>query len=174
MTSHEDDRARRTGEILAGDAVWVDPPDVLDSILSEITPRRRNLWIPAAAILVLVTAIGWVGLNRPEPVDFIIAGTDLAPAATADVRIVETPAGIILRLNVTGLDPAEPGTYYQGWVVSGEGEVSVGTFHMRGGDGFVAFWSGVDLDDYPELIVSLQEEGAGPDRSDRVVMTGRA
>jgi hypothetical protein len=173
MTSHDDDRSRRTGEILAGEAVWADPPDVLDSILSEITPGRRKLWVGAAAA-VLVLVVAGVVLTRPEPVDFTIAGTELAPAATADVRIVETPAGIVLRLDVAGLAPADPGTYYQGWVVSGEREVSVGTFHMRGGDGFVAFWSGVDLDDYPELIVSLQEEGAGPARSDRVVMTGRA
>ncbi|HVR32819.1 MAG TPA: anti-sigma factor [Acidimicrobiia bacterium] len=175
MTSH-DDRSRRTGEILAGTAVWADEPELLGSVLAEIeVPRRsRGPWMAAAAALALVAAVGSLILTRPAPVDFTLAGTELAPAASAEVRLVETPAGIVLRLEVEGLEPAAPGTYYQGWVVSDAAEVSVGTFHMRGGDGSVAFWSGVAPAEYPELIVTLQEETAGPARSDVVVMTGRA
>jgi hypothetical protein len=45
---------------------------------------------------------------------------------------------------------------------------------MRGGDGSVSLWSGVEAGDYPELIVTLEDETAGPARSDLVVMTGRA
>lgn len=174
MNSPDD---RRTREILTGESVWVDPPDVLDRILAAVTPppaSRRVYWIAAAAVLAVVVGIGGVVLTRPEPVDFRLAGTELAPAAIADVRVIETPAGIVLRLDVAGLEPAAPGSYYQGWVVSGERAVSVGTFHMRGGDGAVAFWSGVHPVDYPELIVTLQDEANGPARSDRVVMTGRA
>jgi len=175
MTTH-DDRARKTGEILAGTAVWADEPEVLGSVLAEIdvSRRPRGRWMAAAAAFALVVAVGSVILTRPAPVDFTLAGTELAPAASAEVRLVETPAGIVLRLEVQGLEPAAPGTYYQGWVVSDAAEVSVGTFHMRGGDGSVAFWSGVAPTEYPELIVTLQEETAGPARSDEVVMTGRA
>lgn len=176
MTSHD---GSRTVDILAGETVWADPPDVLDAVLAEVdTGGRgrsgRTLWVPAAAVLVLVVAIASFALTRPEPVDFTMAGTSLAPTATADVRVVETPAGIVLRLEVAGLPPAEPGTYYQGWVVAGDRAVSVGTFHMRGGDGSVAFWSGVAPIDYPELIVTLQNETDGPARSGLVVLTGRA
>lgn len=175
MTSH-DDRPRRTGEILAGTAVWAEEPEVLGSVLDEIRVSRPPVgrWVAVAAAFVVVAAVGSVILTRPAPVDFTMAGTELAPAASAEVRVVETPAGIVLRLEVEGLEPAAPGTYYQGWVVSDTAEVSVGTFHMRGGDGSVAFWSGVAPAEYPELIVTLQEETAGPARSDVVVMTGRA
>lgn len=176
MTSHDD---FRTAEILTSEAVWADAPDVLDAVLAEIDSAGpgasdRRLWMPAAAVLFLVVAIASFALTRPEPVDFTLAGTNLAPTASADVRVVETPAGIVLRLDVAGLPPADPGTYYQGWVVAGDRAVSVGTFHMRGGDGGVAFWSGVEPTDYPELIVTLQSETDGPARSDLVVLIGRA
>lgn len=171
------DEGRRTSQILSGGDVWADAPDVLDAVLAEVSPGRRpsRWWIVASAAVVTVvvgtTALLW---ERPEPVDFTLAGTELAPAATAAVRIVDTPAGVVLRLEVEGLQPAEDGRYYQGWVVGGDNEVSVGTFHMRGGDGSVSLWSGVAIEDYPELIVTLQEETAGPARSDVVVLTGRA
>jgi hypothetical protein len=178
MTSH-DDRSRRTAEILSDGAVWVEAPDMLDRIMREIdappTPRIRRWWIAVpAAVIAVVAAVGIFNGMQPEDYDFTMRGTDLAPNAHAAVRIVETPAGIILRLEMEGLDPALPGTYYQGWVVSGERAVSVGTFHMRGGDGTVAFWSGVDLDRYDEVVITLQGEDGGPERSDVVVMTGRA
>ncbi|MEX1006030.1 MAG: anti-sigma factor [Acidimicrobiia bacterium] len=177
MSSH-DDRSRRTRETLADDAVWAATPDVLDDVLAAIEPPRRDMprrrWIAAAAAIVAVLGVGSVLVDRTEPPDFTLAGTELAPAAAADVRVVETPAGVVLRLEIAGLEPAASGSYYQGWVVSDDAAVSVGTFHMRGGDGSVAFWSGVDTSDYPELIITRQAETAGPARSDQVVMTGRA
>jgi hypothetical protein len=173
MTSH-DDRSKRIHEVLSSEALWAEPPDVLDGVLAEIEPRRVGLrwrWIAAAAAAIVIVAS--VVVDRPEPADFLLAGTDLAPAAEAEVRVVETPAGVVLRLAIVGLEPAEPGSYYQGWVVSDGAAVSVGTFHMRGGDGSVSFWSGVDPSEYPELIITRQDEMAGPARSDQVVMTGR-
>lgn len=168
----------RTTEILSGETVWAQAPDVLDAIFSEVdegpATASRWRWVAAAALLAIVVAVGGIVLTRPDPVDFTLAGTSLAPDASAEVRVVETPAGVVLRLEVAGLEPAAPGTYYQGWVLSGDRAVSVGTFHMRGGDGSIAFWSGVDPETYPELIVTLQDEDAGPVRSDQVVMTGRA
>jgi hypothetical protein len=175
MTSRNEPR---TTEILSGETVWAQVPEVLEDILAEIDegPPAASMWrwVPVAALLVVVVVVGGIMLNRPDPIDFTLAGTSLAPGASADVRVVETPAGVVLRLEVAGLDPAAPGTYYQGWVLSGDSAVSVGTFHMRGGDGSVAFWSGVDPEAYSELIVTLQDEEGGPARSDRVVMTGRA
>lgn len=173
MNEHD----RRTHEILGDATVWAEAPDVLDDVLTTIERRGsgRPLWVPAAvAVVGLIIALGAFLASRDDPVDFTLTGTELAPQATADVRVIETPAGIVLRLEVEGLDPAPPGAYYQGWVVSDDTAVSVGTFHMRGGDGSVAFWSGVETDRYPTLIVTLQEETAGPARSDTIVLTGRA
>lgn len=135
---------------------------------------RGPLWLPVGmAVVGVMIALAAFLASREDPPDFTLAGTEFAPEATAEVRIVDTPAGIILRLEVEGLEPAPPGTYYQGWVVSDDAAVSVGTFHMRGGDGQVAFWSGVETERYPTLVVTLQEERAGPARSDHVVLVGR-
>lgn len=177
--SNDYDSSRTTAEILADGAVWVETPNVLDRVLADISQpvpvRRRRIRVVAAVAVVGVLATLAIFLRNPsDPADFLLAGTDLAPEATAEVRVTETPAGIILRLEVERLEPAPAGSYYQGWVVSESGEVSVGTFHMRGGDGSVAFWSGVELDRYPMLIVTLQKETGGPARSDTVVLSGRA
>jgi hypothetical protein len=50
--------------------------------------------------------------------------------------------------------------------------VSIGTFHLRGGAAMVTLWSGVPLEDYPTLTVTLQREGAGTDSSGEVVLRG--
>ncbi|MDX1448518.1 MAG: anti-sigma factor [Acidimicrobiia bacterium] len=174
-----DDRSERTTEILADPTLWADTPDVLSRVLADTAEPtradRRQIWIPAAvAVAGLALALLAFLSDREPPADFLLAGTDLAPQASAEVRVIETPAGIVLRLEVEGLDPAPSGMYYQGWVVSDEGAVSVGTFHMRGGDGSVAFWSGVEPERYPTLIVTLQDEAGGPARSETVVLTGQA
>ena len=104
---------------------------------------------------------------------FAIEGTELDPNATATAEVAELPNGAAIRLDVENLDPAPDGYYYQGWVRSEAGEtVTIGTFHMRGGDGTVTLWSGVDLAAYPTLTVTLQQEGAGPESSGEVVLRG--
>jgi hypothetical protein len=85
-----------------------------------------------------------------------------------------TDAGWWIRLDVTDLPPAPDGMYYEGWVWSDAGEgVSIGTFHLRGGDAPVVLWSGVPLAEYPSIWVTLEDEEEGPEASDLVVMTGR-
>ena len=104
--------------------------------------------------------------------EFDVAGTELAPDASAVATVDERGSGVAIELDVRGLPPAEPGTYYQGWVKGPEGLVTVGTFHLRGGDDTVDLWSGVPLDRYPTLTVTLQDEGGGQESSGRVVLTG--
>ena len=56
---------------------------------------------------------------------------------------------------------------------NGEDEaVTMGTFHMRSGDATVTLWSGVDVDEYPTLTITLQKEGAGPESSGEVYLRG--
>jgi hypothetical protein len=43
---------------------------------------------------------------------------------------------------------------------------------MRGGDDDVELWSGVPLDRYPTLTVTLQEEGGSQQSSGRAVLSG--
>lgn len=139
---------------------------------------RRGLVLAAAAALVVVAGVAGAivatrGADDPAGTEVAIAGTELAPGASATAHVQETGSGLDITLDVSDLPPAEPGTYYQAWVRNAEGEtVTIGTFHMRGGDDEVDLWAGVDLEDYPTLTVTLQQEGAGPASSGQVVLAG--
>ena len=65
------------------------------------------------------------------------------------------------------------GSHYEGWLRADDGEmVSVGTFHMRGGDGSVVLWSGMRVAEYSTLIVTKQVERSADDSHDQVVLEG--
>jgi hypothetical protein len=192
--------AGRLRELLADGSVWAEPtPGGADDLLAAIRaeggarpdtgsggtprpvavgdhPRRRRTLVALAAAAALLVVVGVVGLvarsgdGGGREVD--VAGTDLAPDASAVARVDDLGSGVAIELDVRGLPPAPPGTYYQGWVKGDDGLVTVGTFHLRGGDDTVELWSGVPLDRYPTLTVTLQDEGAGAESSGRVVLTG--
>jgi hypothetical protein len=192
------DSAVRFRDLLADDAVWAEPPPTgVDDLLAAIEAesgggvaaaagtahpqaparaRGHRLMLVAAAAVIVVLA-GVVGIlvraaGDDAGQDFQVAGTELAPEASAVATVEETGSGVAIELDVSGLPPAEPGTYYQAWVKGPDGLVTVGTFHMRGGDDHVELWSGVPVDRYPTLTVTLQEEGAGQESSGRVVLSG--
>ena len=110
--------------------------------------------------------------GRDADVEIALAGTDLAPGASADARLIDTDAGVVVLLDVRDLPPAPEGFYYQGWVRNADEGVTIGTFHMRGGDNEIELWSGVPLEDYPVITVTLQREGDGPASSGDVVLRG--
>lgn len=177
-------------EILSRDTTWEEPPpEVADLLLAaisardvttgtpKVTHRRRWVWAAAvvgAAALALVMA-GVLGLfSSPEEQIVAIAGTELQPAATGQAAIRETDAGWWIRLDINDLPAAADGTYYEGWVWDDDGHgVSIGTFHMRGGEQSVVLWSGVDPQDYPAIWVTLEDEDGDASASDQVVMRGR-
>jgi Anti-sigma-K factor rskA, C-terminal len=175
---------------LAQDETWADPPgSVLDGVLlsieletsgSKVGPARVWWRRPLAVAGVLVAALAVVllslagFLSRADETVVAMSGTHIDPHASGTATLKSTGGGWVIHLDVNGLPPAAPGTYYEGWVWSDGGEgVSIGTFHLRGGDQPVTLWSGVDLSEYPSIWVTLQNEGAGPEPSDQVVMRGR-
>jgi hypothetical protein len=86
-----------------------------------------------------------------------LAGTDLAPMAKAGVEVLDRGDGYALVLATDGLAPAPDGMYYEGWLRSVGGDsVSIGTFHLREGDGIVVLWSGVSIEDFPTLTITLR------------------
>jgi hypothetical protein len=204
-SGQRDESARETAtrfrDLLADDAVWVEPsPTGVDDLLAAIQaesggtvpaapatapaahPRvssrrrsRRLMLVAAAAGFVAVAGVVGILVRSADDgagQDFAVAGTELAPNASGVGTVEETGSGVSIELDVSGLPPAEPGTYYQAWVKGPDGLVTVGTFHMRGGDDHVDLWSGVPLDRYPTLTVTLQQEGAGQESSGRVVLSG--
>jgi len=143
--------------------------------------RHRRWAAPAlsaaAAVIVVLLGLGIVNAIADRPADgeveLALDGTDLAPDATATARIVDLPAGSRIRLDVEGLEPAAPGTYYEVWLrQDAEIGVSAGTFHLRG-DGDIELWAGVSLNDYPLVTITVQEE-AEPVSSGRVVLKALA
>jgi hypothetical protein len=192
--------ATRFRDLLADDAVWAEPsPTGVDDLLaaiqtesgtvpaapaaapavhSRVPSRRRSrrlMLVAAAAGIVAVAGVVGILVRSADDgagQDFAVAGTELAPTASGVGTVEETGSGVSIELDVSGLPPAEPGTYYQAWVKGPDGLVTVGTFHMRGGDDHVDLWSGVPLDRYPTLTVTLQQEGAGQESSGRVVLSG--
>jgi hypothetical protein len=108
--------------------------------------------------------------------DTILAmvGTEIEAGAGGTAAVRPTGSGWWIRLDLTGLPPAPEGSYYEGWVWSDDGEgVSIGTFHLRNDQGPVILWSGVEMEEYPSIWVTLEDEDGSAVASDRVVMKGR-
>jgi len=185
----QDDLGRVTG-ILGNASVWADPPGSIEPALllaigeTEVTrppvagERRRSAGRAAAVGLIAVAALvavfmfGPQGGSQPESDNtFALSGTTESPGAGGTASVGPAEAGWWIRLDLSGLAPAPAGSYYEGWVSDGRRQVSVGTFHMRA-TGTVGLWSGVPMAEYPELLVTLQEEGSGPAPSGIVVLTG--
>lgn len=180
--------------LLASPAIWDDPdPGLEDRIVAEVTTqleaaprmpsapgrsdRRHLVVIGAVAVLFLVVGVAVAVLvgDGSDRSQVALQGSDLVPGASATAEVERLDEGLRVVLRVTDLPPAEPGTYYQGWVRNDEGQaVTIGTFHVRGGDGEVELWAGVTDETYPTITVTLQQEGAGAESSGVVVLSGSA
>jgi hypothetical protein len=132
--------------------------------------------VAAVLLVVVVGAFDGGEADRDGGTEVALIGTDLAPEASADALVADTPLGTVLHLDVTGLEGAPEGSYYEVWLRQ-EGDdgdaVSAGTFHLRGGDGEIELWAGVTPEQYPVVTVTLQEEGGGAESSGQVVLRGR-
>lgn len=186
--------ARRLRALLAEPDSWAEPPaGLLDEILAGIDSERAGLVRPAAgrdgrrrqihirrtvragaAALLAAAAIviGLVVTRGPATVDVALAGTRLAPGASATAKLHATPSGLAIELDVSGLPPSPRGYYYQAWMKGPRGLVTIGTFHMRGGPaGTVELWSAVTQADYPVITVTREPEDGNPASSGQVVLT---
>jgi hypothetical protein len=151
--------------------------DVLVAARLRFARIRRALgswWIPVAVLVVLAALVAVAVLwPRADVTSVRLSGTAIAPGAAAVARLGTRPAGLAIRLQVRGLTSAGAGEYYAAWVRGPQGVVPVGTFHWRRGDGPVDLWSGVEAGRYPELFVTVQQEGGPATPSEQVVLTGR-
>lgn len=178
-------------DVLRQGAVWADVPDDLEQrvLAAALQPSgppgqppaqprrllrlsRRRVVLAAAAALAVLAGIGLLVVQGDDYGHLELAGTPLAARAHADVELADTPSGAEIRLDVSGLPPAAPGTYYEGWLTGDRGWISIGTFHLHRGTKNVVLWSGVELADYPVIAVTVQNEGGGAKSSGRVVLRG--
>jgi hypothetical protein len=160
-----------------------DAADDLASARARRTAGRGwsgTRWLGAAAAAVVVVAAlagGAVYLdtqNGPESV-VALASTKLAPEASGQAEVRDTPSWYSIKLDVEGLHPAPAGSYYEAWLKNTEGDVvSIGTFHVHEGGRDIVLWSGIEPDAHPTISVTLQRIGAGPASSGKVVLRGTA
>lgn len=199
-TDDDDASVGRFAATLRDEATWAEPPaDLFDRIAVEaspdsvaeasavpVAPSGRRSWPKTLAAIAAATAAVFaagffVGIAGEDDVpvaaedelvaQLTVVGTELAPEAAAAVDVFDRGAGYALILRTTGLEPAPAGGYYEGWLNSDDDvAVSIGTFHMRGGDGTVVLWSGVAVADFPLLTVSRHTAHSAGD--DAVVMSG--
>jgi hypothetical protein len=162
--------ALRAGDGHVGD---VTPSEPTERDVSAAGSRRGVSWlwpglaVAAAALVAFAAGALLTGddddRRSREPVaDVVLTATDISPGARAEGDVVDAGAGFSINIEVSGLAPAPEGEYYEGWLHDAQtGDwVSVGTFHMRSGDGRVVLWSGVPLGRYNELVVTSEVEGS--------------
>lgn len=178
--------------VLASEATWVEPPpSVVDALLAAVghqspgstdgavgaAPARWPLVVAAVGALAAAMALVFATISvidAQQQTVVAMEGTELELGAGGQAAVRPTGSGWWIRLDLKGLPPAPEGSFYEGWVWSDEGDgVSIGTFHLRGGDAPVVLWSGVEMADYPSIWVTLEKEDEGAEASDLVIMTGR-
>jgi len=158
------------------------------SVAPSREAKKRSVWrsrwgrlawaVPAVAVAAAAFTVAVLGVDRalqPDPPRaeiYSAAGTALAPGATAEVAITPQGAGFVVALTIEDLPAAAPGSYFAAWLSGPRGDVSIGSFHQRRAGEEIRLWSGVDPDEYPRLVVTLQKEGDPPTPSALVVLTG--
>jgi Anti-sigma-K factor rskA len=135
-------------------------------------PRLLTRVAAVAAALAIGVVIGRVrSSDRSFDSQAALAATPLAPRAAATVKARTEDAGVRIELSSTGLPDPPAGSIYEAWVTNGIIRIPIGTF-SKGGK--VVLWSGVPLDRYPDITVTLEPEDGNPASSGQVVLRGRA
>lgn len=185
---------------LAEESIWLEPPaELQEAIVAEITSQRpvrepvtripqhrtarRRTWQPwaagagIAAVAAAIAAVAVIAFPRGDIDRLRMQGTELATAASAIATIRSTDSGEEITLDVRELGPAPEGHYYQAWLRTGpdpaDNAVTIGTFHLQGGDDTVTLWSAVPIEDFPVITVTLEPDDGDPASSGDVVLRGR-
>ncbi|HSL24823.1 MAG TPA: anti-sigma factor [Acidimicrobiia bacterium] len=160
---------------LSGSGLWEEPPPDLGARIErllrdgkdeESTAKGGVGWLPVVAAAVLVVALGAVSWWRQGVPDWelVMASTVEAENGTAVVQGWLTGQGTRMVLDISGIQEALPGTYYEIWLTAPDGRhVSAGTFR---GPGRVTAFAAVRRADFPRIWITLEEVDSdlGPSR----------
>jgi hypothetical protein len=185
LTPAERAEIERVRGVLAGPAVWTEPPlDLQERVVAAIAKeagtgrrlRRIRYSVMAAAAAGVLAAGVIVGLQvtHDEPVQFAasLTGTRLAPDAAGNVTLTKTDSGWRIELHATGLPRRTDGEFYQAWLKGDAGLlVPIGTFN-EGTD--VTLWSGVGPSAFPTLTITKEVADGNQASSSQVVLIGQA
>ena len=159
------------------------PPELKEWVLARARneprhrpARRRRIWLPAAAAL-LVVAIFAFGVLRAVtgPSDSLaLAATSAAPQSGGELRGERTGANLRIELEAWGLPEPGKGEYYEMWYAREDGErISCGTFSPQpGGRATVSMSAPASAVAYPEIEVTLEPDDGDPGPSGEVVLEG--
>ncbi|WP_165547097.1 anti-sigma factor [Kribbella sindirgiensis] len=170
----------RTLEVEVQAALGIGPDGWSVGTRSPFHRPRASRWriyapssVAAAAATLVLLATGYLAQAEADATrTAALSGpaNSSTPAAWADLR--NKPSGVEITLRSATLHPAPAGKYYEGWVKGARGTVSIGTFHLRHQSEKVVLWSGVDLDEYPTIAVTLESEDDDPASSEQVIASG--
>jgi Anti-sigma-K factor rskA len=144
-------------------------------VVDMVSRRRGPHWIIAAvagAAAALIGAVGFTQLRHQTPqVDATatLVAAAAQPGAAGAVNMRETKSGWEFRLNTTNLPLLEKPQFYEAWIEGDKGLIPIGTFHT-GVD--VVLWGGVELDEYPKIVITREQEDGNPAASNDRVLTG--
>ena len=152
------------------------------SLADHRAQRRARGGIPwwasvaAAAVVVVLAGIAIATRGSDESQSAValvdLFGTNLAVDATASAEVSATPAGLKILLDTDRLAGAPDGFMYEAWLGNGTIRVSAGTFHLRGGDGPIELWAGVDDPAFTILSVTLEPIDGVAESSGQAVLRG--
>lgn len=155
-------RLAELGIDLGDPALWREPAGaaahgaVPSSEASEEPGPLEPMWwrwlAVAAAVVVIAAALVLVRTDRPDWT-VTMGPTDSFPNATATVDGWNEGGETRMVLDISGLDPAPDGYFYEMWMSRGPIHVSAGTFAATEG---IELRAAVSRLDYPRLWVTLE------------------
>jgi hypothetical protein len=190
-----DELPRAVETALSRADLWDEPrpgleDDIVAAIRAEPVPlerarrsrERRGLprWLTVAAAaaviavgaVIVVRAAGDDSESAGDTSESTLAGTDLAPGATATAFFTPTPAGLKILLDAEGLAGAKPGEMYEAWISDGQIRVSAGTFHLRNGHNPIELWAGTDDPRFHIITVTIEPIDGVAESSGQIVLKG--
>lgn len=146
------------------------------------TPRLAAALAAAAALLLVGAAIG--SALQPDAPDVDVAGEipvghetqmlQLQGAGPSEAEVDHyRHDNFRITLSVEGFEPTPPGKHYAVWVRGEPGDVALGTFRIKRLDDFVIpFAMGVNPDEYPTFVVTLEPNDGNPALTGEVLSHG--
>ncbi len=181
------------------------PPDLRDRTFAAVEraaaeeapapaarPRRRRRTVEVRKVLAAAAAVAVLGAGaavvrettRPAPAyaQVVQLAAPGGGAARAVARVESTETGGVIEMEVEGLAPPPPGSFYECWLVAAGGDtvdrpnrISVGTFSVDDSGRAKVRWDfTADIEKFPRMGVTLEPDDGNPvHTTDRVLGAAR-
>lgn len=177
------DLMARTFAAIDAAAALPEPAPVPAARRRRRTVELRKAVAAAAAVVVLGAGAAVVRETaRPGPATAQVVELT-APgggAARAVARVRATATGGFIEMDVTGLAPPPPGSFFECWLVAAEGDsvdrprrISVGTFTVDGGGNARVAWDfTADVAKFSRMGVTVEPADGNPVHTTERVLAG--